>query len=331
MLGARDDASTLRSLASVGILFMEAWRVGKRHMGVAMARLPSAAACCTLLAAALSFATGPAYADSPETEVIVEGTRPELEQRVHAYVSGITRRGYGTESLVRWRKPICPLVAGLTSDQGEFILYGVTQAAAAAGAPLGSEECRPNLYVVVASEPERLLERWHKRSRGLFGDAPPSTVRQFLQDEPRPVRAWYNTELVCGDGVGTPKLQRGADLSFRESSSGCFIKDTRLQSNYVDIFASVIVIVDADLIKDIKLGQLADYVAMIGLAKMDVDANVGDAPTILRLFAAATDSAPPNMSPWDRAFLEALYRTPQRSRHQRSIIANRVVRDVAAR
>src|SRR5688572_15574986 len=87
---------------------------------------------CTLLAAALSFATGLARAET--TEVIVEGTRPQVEQRVHAFVSGITRRGYGKESLVRWRKPICPLVAGLTSAQGEFILYGVTQAALAAGA-----------------------------------------------------------------------------------------------------------------------------------------------------------------------------------------------------
>src|SRR5687768_8028461 len=135
-------------------------------MGVAMARLPSVAvhtsellpdsfrivrffAGRTLLAAALSFAAGLASADSHQdtrpdetTEVIVEGTRLQVEQRVHAFVSEITRRGYGKESLVRWRKPICPLVAGLTREQGEFILYGVTQAAAAAGAPLDAKECQ---------------------------------------------------------------------------------------------------------------------------------------------------------------------------------------------
>jgi hypothetical protein len=301
-------------------------------MGVAMARLPLV--CCTLFAVALSFATGLACAaPTDESEIIVEGTRPDVEQRVHAFVSEITRRGAGSESLVRWHRPICPLVAGLTSEQGEFILYGVTQAAIAAGAPLGSKECQPNLHIVVVSEPERLLERWRKRTRGLFGGATPSKVRHFLQDSPRPIRAWYNTKLVCGEGGGTPQMQRGAsgDLALRESSSGCFIKDTRLQTNYVDTFSSVIVMVDADLIKGINLGQLADYVAMIGLAKMDVDANVGDAPTILRLFAHSADVAPPTMSPWDRAFLEALYRTPQRSRFQSSMIANRVVRDVAPR
>ena len=209
----------------------------------------------------------------------------------------------------------------------------MTQAAIAAGAPLGSQECQPNLHIIVASEPETLLQRWHERTRGLFGGAPPSKVRQFLQDSPRPIRVWYNTELVCGDGGGTPRMQRGAngDLAIQESSSGCHIKDTRLQSNYVDTFSSVIVIVDADLIKDIRLGQLTDYVAIVGLAKMDVDANVADAPTILRLFADSADLAPPNMTTWDSAFLKALYRTPQRSRFQSSMIANRVMHDVASR
>lgn len=312
-----------------------------------MARLPLVTdrMCCTLLVVALSFVSDLACADSRKNadasqegirtdetaDVIVEGTRLEVEQRVHAFVSEITRRGYGKESLVRWRKPICPLVAGLTSQQGEYILYGVTQAAHAAGAPLGTRECQPNLYIVVASEPEQLLQHWRKRKRGLFGDAPPATVRYFLEDSPRPVRAWYNTELVCGDGGGKPRLERGSggELAIQESSSGCFIKDTRLQTNYIDTFASVIVIVDADLIKDIKLGQLTDYVAMIGLTKMDVDANVGNAPTILRLFADSAEARLPTMSLWDRAFLNALYHTPQRTRHQSSTIAHRVVRDVS--
>lgn len=290
-----------------------------------MARLPSV----TLLAIVLSLgATLAGAATDDSNEIIVEGARPEVEQRVHAFVSEVTRRGYGKESLVRWREPICPLVAGLTREQGEYILYGVTQAAAAAGAPLGSKDCQANLHIVVASEPEQLLERWRKRTRGLFGDAPPATVRHFLEGSPRPVRVWYNTELVCGDGGGTPQLQRGGgELAVHESSAGCFIKDTRLQSNYIDTFSSVIVIVDADLIKNIKLGQLTDYVALVGLTKIDVDANLGTAPTILRLFANSAD-APPNMSPWDRAFLNALYHTPQRSRFQNATIAHRVVRDV---
>lgn len=299
-------------------------------MGVAIARLHPLAVCCTLVAAALSFTT--ALAHDQTTEVIVEGTRPEVEQRVQAFVSEITRRGSGTESLVRWREPICPLVAGLTSEQGEFILYAVTQAAVAAGAPLGAKECQPNLHIVVASEPEQLVERWRKLARGLFGDTSPTTVRHFLQDSPRPIRVWYNTELVCAGGSAKPQMQRGAngDFAVQESSTGCLIRDTRLQSNYVDTFSSVIVMVDADLIKDIRLGQLADYVAMVGLAKLDVDANLGDAPTILRLFADSADVALPNMSTWDRAFLEALYRTPQHSRFQRSFIKNRVVRDVVS-
>ena len=78
------------------------------------------------VATALSFAAGLASAapqDKVTEEVIVEGTRPELEQRANTFVTGVTHRGYAVESLVRWNKPICPLVAGIPANQGEFMLH----------------------------------------------------------------------------------------------------------------------------------------------------------------------------------------------------------------
>lgn len=55
------------------------------------------------VAAALLFAAGLAGAaarDKVTEEVIVEGTRPEVEQRVNTFVKGVTHRGYAVESLV---------------------------------------------------------------------------------------------------------------------------------------------------------------------------------------------------------------------------------------
>ena len=113
-------------------------------------------AAALLLAAEFACA---AARDPVTEEVIVEGTRPEVEQRVNTFVKGITHRGYAVESLVRWNKPICPLVAGIPANQGEFILHRISQAALAAGAKLAGEKCKPNFHVVLTPQPDELLDR----------------------------------------------------------------------------------------------------------------------------------------------------------------------------
>jgi hypothetical protein len=99
------------------------------------------------LSIAASLASAAAPKDKVTEEVIVEGTRPEIEKRAYTFVTGVTHDGYLTKSLARWNKPICPLVAGIPVGQGEFILRGVSQAALAAGAPLGPEDCKANFHI----------------------------------------------------------------------------------------------------------------------------------------------------------------------------------------
>ncbi len=83
---------------------------------------------------------------------------------------------------------------------------------------------------------------------------------------------------------------------------------------------------------DLTVGQVADYVALAALADVDLDARTGDAPSILRLFDAPAPgaAAPEGLTDWDRAFLKALYHTPQNSRLQRGEIAGHMLRDIAA-
>jgi hypothetical protein len=272
------------------------------------------------VAAALAFGVGSAYAGS-EAEVtetvVVEGTRPEIVRRVNTFVTGITHRGYAVESLARWNEPICPLVAGIPSAQGEFILQRLSQAVRAAGAPLGSTKCRPNLHVVLTPEPDQLLALWRKRAPRLFGGQAPAKVRRVL-GKPRPIRVWYNAWESCTKG-GVDAIP-GADTNFglQNPVGGCGFRDSRLIFSAVNRISSVIVLVDLDDIKNVKLGALTDYIAMVGMTEVNFDGNWGDAPTILQLFADSGDGAPQRMSAWDRAFLNALYNTSQNSRWPRS-------------
>ena len=268
--------------------------------------------------------------EKTEEEVIVEAKRIELERRVYAFVSGITHRGYMTESLARWNNPICPLVAGIPSAQGEYILSQVSKAAKAAGARLAGRKCKPNFHVVMTYDPDELMRLWRQRAPRLFGASSPTEVHRVM-GHAKPVRVWYNAWEKCGDGE-QGGVTTGANLSDAWNYMGdCQIKDTRLEFNSVVPIQSVVVIVDIDDIKEVKIGPLADYIAMVGLTKVDFSADLGDAPTVLRLFPFSADVGPQGMSDWDRAFLKGLYTTSQSSRFQRSEIARQMVKSFIAR
>jgi len=284
------------------------------------------------IAGCVAFAA-PADEGKVTEEVIVKGTRPEIEKRVNTFISGVTHRGYSVESLVRWNEPICPLVAGVPASQGEFILRGISQAVRDAGGKLAPGQCKPNFHVVLTPEPDQVLDLWRKRAPKLYGMAPPAKVRRIL-GKPRPVRVWYNVWDVCGEGVDTGTLI-GAESNFGLAATtpygtGC-LRDSRLTFSSVQSISSVIVLVDLDEKKQTPLGPLTDYISMVGLTDVDLDGDWGDEPTILRLFAASGDAKLRKMSIWDRAFLKALYETSHTDRHQRTEIARSMVDDFMGR
>jgi hypothetical protein len=103
---------------------------------------------------------------------------------------------------------------------------------------------------------------------------------------------------------------------------------SRLESLAVWELGRVFVIADQRRMRGVTIGQLADYVAMAGLAKLKPDAQLGDTPTILKLLDGAPRAAPAGMTDWDRAFLKSLYSAEQRLKQQRRQVANTMVRQL---
>jgi hypothetical protein len=286
----------------------------------------------TLSAAVAADPTAPDTATKPLPQVTVEADRVTLEHRVFNFVTDITRSAPRGESLRVWRAAICPLVAGLPQDQGEFVLARLSQAAHAAAAPLDGEKCRPNLYVIFTREPDELIKTWRARSSRSFGGVrgTPAAVDRFAARK-RPVRVWYNREFGSAEGgpLTSDTSTEGIGLN---GSSGAVVnkraKDTRLTFNDVMLFSSVIVVVDGNQVAGLQFGQLADYIAMAVLTELDLDAPLGTAPTILQLFTAraAGETPPAGLTPWDTAFLKALYGTQQIAVMQRSAITTSMMR-----
>ncbi|HEX4242569.1 MAG TPA: hypothetical protein VHZ53_14265 [Steroidobacteraceae bacterium] len=268
----------------------------------------------------------------PALGTITVEARRQLGEAVSHFVSGVVAH-YGNDSLARWDVPVCPLVAGLPRERGEYILWRISQIAAAAHVPLAGEKCRPNLYVVVTAQPDLLLKKWWRRDPNLYDTGNGmGYVSAFLRST-HPIRGWYNAELLAADGGAvTPDALiaglSGAALETMQVPAIQISTATRLEHSALKGLSSVIIVVDTNRARGVTVGQLADYIAMTGLAEIRIDADPGSAPSILSLFEPS-GKHPPGLTSWDQALLESLYATDQASVLQISNIKTDMLKHIA--
>jgi hypothetical protein len=147
--------------------------------------------CTVSIAAFALFPSGaaaepPSNSNSPDNQpsraalpqITVEAQRRDTEKRVQEFVSHVPIMSNSDESFARWDTPICPLIAGLPRDDGEFVLTRLSEIAASVGAPLDQRQCRANFIVLVTSDPVASLKAWAARAhyQHLFGEADPKKV-----------------------------------------------------------------------------------------------------------------------------------------------------------
>jgi hypothetical protein len=266
-------------------------------------------------------------------EVTVRAHRIELEKRVSKFVNQIAEQQNLDEGLARWHRLVCPLVSGLPREDGEFILGRVSEIARDAGVKLGNEQCKPNLYILVTPQPAALLKEMEKRNRDFtFGRyALPDPVDEFIAS-PRPVRVWQVTDFETSEGLPMLAVQgRCPTIDGMIPRCNPHAQGNPARFDTVWTVLRVFVVVDRSRLRATSRGQLADYVAMVGLADIKPGAHLGDAPTILKLFDGEPQAAPAAMSDWDAAFLKSLYATDSSSKQQRNQMARQMVGEIAPR
>lgn len=279
-----------------------------------------------------------------QDEVIISAQRAQLTPRVLAFVNGIAVPEQ-QEGLARWNVPVCPEVTGLPREDGEFILGRISEVAREAGVPLAGENCLPNLFVFVTVEPKQLLKAMEQKHRAVtFGQATPNDIDAFIA-APRAARVWYDSaletadnlapghgfppagQITQGQGTGQPGGTQGGGLPPNVTTD--WERASRVARTRIWEFTYVYVVLDQGRLQGVTRGQIADYVAMVGLAQIKPGAQLADAPTILKLFDDAPQAALPHMSDWDHAFLKSLYLTQQSVKVQQGEIALEMVRQIA--
>jgi hypothetical protein len=255
--------------------------------------------------------------------------REVIRREVSKYVTSITIH-QNDESVARWQTPICPLVAGLPGDMGEFVLRRLSLDAKNAGAPLAPEKCDANFFVVVSVEPDVLLKKWHARDPQLFNDQRGRGPAKRFLSSPRPIRIWYNAFVGCPGELSSELGVLSPGLGANNTYPVCTHSDvlgTRLIQDVREI-SSVIVVIDAKRVVDLNIGQLSDYVAMVGMAEVRLDRDPGEATTILRVLDGGK-RAPQSLSVWDEAFLKSLYYANPANIMQLSLMKTQMLEYVA--
>jgi hypothetical protein len=187
---------------------------------------------------------------------------------------------------------------------------------------LGSADCRPNFYVIVSSQPAARAKAFIQRDPTKFHVG--SRIDKFLHAT-IPIRVSYQTWLYSQEG--TPLTEFSGQLSGIPVNPRA--EGLRLTRDDVLDLTEVIELIDAPRVKGVTFGQLAAYIAIVGLAQVRLDANMADAPSILQLFSTSGNTPPAGLSPWDLAFIKALYRTRHTDPAQLGEIKISMVKDLA--
>ena len=284
---------------------------------------------------------GAAVADpsttQPPSQVTIEARQEELKNRVSAFVGDVMSQDAGSmgEPIAVWNWPLCFSVSGLPKEEAVYVLNRISKDAEIVGAPLAKDErgCHPNFVVIVTPEPEKVLRAWYHRNQLIYNCAFPWPVNDFV-GTPQPVRVWYNLDL----SLALPGPPGAVDPAHavhslykkcaRTPIAGGRLGTARTLYGLVPDFLSVLLVVDLNRVRGYQWSQVADYMALSGLAKINRQKRNDDAPTILNLFSFAGPAAPQELTGWDRAFLKALYNTDQRVAGERVAVVDQMLKNI---
>jgi hypothetical protein len=284
----------------------------------------------------------PAQDIPAQQEVSIEGidvVGQRLRDATRTFVEEVAAPPSG-RNLATWPDRVCVGVLNLRGQPAQALIERVSAVAASVGLGVGEEGCRPNVIIHFTEDANAAARSFARDNRrgfrvGLSGSDRGETAFSTFQNSRRPVRWWHVSVPVNADtGISQSRLPGmpppdTPDNPTRPSDFGpmaAVIQPSRIQDPLRDSLSRVMIIVDVDEIQDVTFVQLADYISMIALAQIDPGADTSAADTILNIFDGA---GPEALTPWDHAYLEALYVAVQNQANPNSNTSS--IADIMAR
>ena len=228
-----------------------------------------------------------------------------------------------SEQYPRFRDAICVHVQGLPAEYGDFIAKRIVEIAAQVHAPVAvAADCKPNVHVIFTTEPQALLSDMAKRKDILLGFYWNASNLKKLAAFNRPIQSWYVTRTRGQSGESRLEIHDPADhLNPRVGRAG-----SRLSNGMSTEVVHSLIVADANRVAGEKIDAVADYIAVLALARWQGTERCQTMPTILNLMAKDCTDAPEAATPVDLALLTGLYSVDPREfgSQQRATIASAI-------
>jgi len=237
----------------------------------------------------------------------------------------------------RFHDPVCVRVIGLAPGFADLVAKRVMELGKEARAPISaSKECKPNVNVIFTSSPQAQLDDIVKRRNILLGFYLPSEL-QKLKTFNRPIQAWYLTRSLDTHGNSALELYDPEPCisSGAPGAPPCDIKSpplvgragSRLGNDLSSELVHSLILVDVSKVSGLKIGSVADYIAILALSRWQDLERCSSMRTILNLMANdCSDFAPEAATVADLGLLTGLYSSRPRDpgSFQRMTIASRI-------
>ncbi|MGZ3345657.1 MAG: hypothetical protein ACXU82_13550 [Caulobacteraceae bacterium] len=298
-----------------------------------------------VLACAAWLTATAAMAQTAPPRANVALTTGDVEKQAFEFVQAHAASTVKIDQIPRWRAPVCAQVIGLPDDQAAQVKARVEEVAKAVGTGAGPANCKANVQIAFAAQPQRIVDNFAKGREWVLGfhHLDPK-VRVVTQ----PIQAWYATATLGGVGnntgwafayTGVPSQSGGnatqidprvLDSPDSWSPTGC--GDSTFTSCLQSVFANVFIVVDTSRVQGKSVGVLSDYVAMMALSQPRSIENCHALPSVTDLFSASCAAgAAEGLTAADAAYLTALYQANPEARklNEQADIAGRMAKMLA--
>ena len=273
-----------------------------------------AAVAGVLLTGAPALATqgGPAAPSAPPANlsgVTVTPNKPDpLVDKTTQFVRQHLPENLFSDQYPRFRDPVCVRVLGLPAEFNDFIKARVIAVAEQVHAPLAkASDCTPNVNVIFSTEPKAQVDDIYRRRDLLLGFRLHSQVKRVTTFN-RPIQAWYLTRTRDDHGISFLEVENILSAPLDERPQGR--AGSRLSHGVSAEVVHSLIIADANKVSDAKIGSVADYIAILALARWTrLERCNTQVSTVLNLMAdgCEADERPESATPADLALLTGLY------------------------
>jgi len=271
----------------------------------------------------------PAREVTPETNVsgvtVVGAKKDPVVNTASQFVRSHLPESTFTQQYPRFHEAVCVKVQGLPPEFNAFITKRVSEVAASVSAPVAqSANCRPNVHIIFDQAPQELLTDIAKRKDILLGFYWNDRQLKEISTFKRSIGSWYVTRILDQSDVSRLEIHDpAAHLDPPHGRAG-----SRFGSDMRSDLMHTLIVADSKKLADAKIGAVADYIAVLALAKWQGVEKCNAMPTILNLMAdgCEADMIPETATAADIGLLKGLYTAADRvsGSQQRMQIASRI-------